>query len=86
MIKSDLSWTVDKVKCSALSTIPNKLSNHSHLCHFLRVSWPPRSTLSGNGTIQKGTVLSKSGKKVSSRVDNYSNGEQYDTTVRSTER
>ena len=100
MIKSDLSWTVsvhghpfDKDKCSALSTIPKKLSDRSlealvsllDKCHVC--SGHPDKHLVEMGLSKKGQFLSKSG-KVSGRVDNYSkvylNGCEFDTTVRST--
>jgi hypothetical protein len=100
MIKSDLSWTLsvhghplDKHKCSALSTIPSKLSGCSlealvSLLDKCQVCpGHPDKHLVEMGLSKKGQFLLKSG-KVSGSVDTYAkvylNGNEYDTTVRST--
>lgn len=100
VIKSDYSWILyvhrnqlDRAKCPALSNIPEKLSSQSlqvlvtSLEKFNVCPGHPDKHFVEMGIYKNGKFMSKDGKKVAAKVDNYSNvilnGKQYDVTVRS---
>ena len=100
IVNSDFSWLVyihrnqvDQMRCPALSNVPEKLSSQSLqmlvslLERFNVCPGHPDKHFVEMGISKNGKFLSKDGKKIVAKVDDYSkvflNGKRYDVTVRS---